>query len=223
MTAKNQSDSKRTRSAGRRMDVLRAVKVASAPSSIAEIAERLGVHPNTVRFHLDSLIENGQVEYVQADRKTPGRPPLRFQATRRMDPTGPRRYQLLATVLAANLADAPGAEARATEVGRAWGHRITSESDSEVPRKESIGRLINLLDNLGFAPERSSDGERIGLHHCPFLELAETDTRVVCPVHLGLMQGAMSAWESSATVDRLEAFVEPDLCVAHLAPAGAGQ
>jgi len=45
---------------------------------------------------------------------------------------------------------------------------------------------------------------------------------VVCPIHLGLMRGAMEAWESPVTVDRLEAFAEPGLCVAHLAPAGDG-
>ena len=31
----------------------------------------------------------------------------------------------------------------------------------------------------------------------------------------------MDAWDAPITVDRLEAFVEPDLCVAHLAPARA--
>ena len=30
------------------------------------------------------------------------------------------------------------------------------------------------------------------------------------------MQGAMEAWHSPVAVDRLEAFVEPDLCLAHL-------
>ena len=41
----------------------------------------------------------------------------------------------------------------------------------------------------------------------------------MCSVHLGLMQGAMQTWESPLTVDRLEPFVPPDLCVAHLARA----
>jgi hypothetical protein len=33
------------------------------------------------------------------------------------------------------------------------------------------------------------------------------------------MQGAMGSWGAPVTVDRLEAFAEPDLCLAHLAPA----
>ena len=64
---------------------------------------------------------------------------------------------------------------------------------------------------------RMAAGQRqIGLRHCPFLELAETRSEIVCPVHLGLMQGAMEAWHSPVAVDRLEPFVEPDLCLAHL-------
>ena len=42
---------------------------------------------------------------------------------------------------------------------------------------------------------------------------------LICSVHLGLMQGALTAMRAPVTVDRLDPFVEPDLCVAHLAPA----
>ncbi|MGZ4289361.1 MAG: transcriptional regulator, partial [Gaiellaceae bacterium] len=44
----------------------------------------------------------------------------------------------------------------------------------------------------------------------------ESRTHIVCPIHLGLMQGAMAAAQSPVTVERLEPFVEPMLCVAHL-------
>lgn len=50
---------------------------------------------------------------------------------------------------------------------------------------------------------------------------ARAHAQVVCPIHLGLMQGAMAAWDAPVTVNRLEPFAEPDLCVAHLAPAGS--
>ena len=47
-------------------------------------------------------------------------------------------------------------------------------------------------------------------------------TAIVCPIHLGFMQGALKTWAAPVTVDRLDAFVEPDLCVAHLTGVGAG-
>ena len=89
--------------------------------------------------------------------------------------------------------------------------------------EEAVDRLVEMLDELGFAPERRATNgkQQIGLRHCPFLELAESQAAVVCPIHLGLMQGAMETWGAPVTVGRLEAFVEPDLCLAHIAEAGA--
>jgi predicted ArsR family transcriptional regulator len=78
---------------------------------------------------------------------------------------------------------------------------------------------VGLLDEFGFAPERSVS-DQVRLRHCPFLELAETRAAVVCPIHLGLMQGALESWQSPIGVDRLDAFVEPDLCLVHLTTEG---
>ena len=89
-------------SLGRRHDVLKVLRAAHSPMSIATIAETLEVHPNTVRFHLDTLVSTGRVERVAPDRKGPGRPALLFRATQRMDPGGPRHYRLLAEILAAD-------------------------------------------------------------------------------------------------------------------------
>ena len=83
-------------SAGRRREVLRLLRASSGPLSILAIADELGVHPNTVRFHLDSLVGDGQVEQAAPGRKGPGRPPLMFQAVRQMDRGGTRHYWLLA-------------------------------------------------------------------------------------------------------------------------------
>jgi predicted ArsR family transcriptional regulator len=87
-----------------------------------------------------------------------------------------------------------------------------------------VARLVSLLGELGFDPgvPVCAGRQQIGLRHCPFLELAQARPQVVCAVHLGLMQGAMAAWDAPVTVSRLEPFAEPDLCVAHLAAAPAG-
>ncbi len=216
-------------SASRRREVLRVLRTSPDPMSIAAIADVLGVHPNTVRFHLDSLVGDGQVEHVELDRKGPGRPALMFRAVRQMDRGGTRHYRLLAEILAVAFAGEPDASAKALAAGRAWGHKLDSSLEAVPTDRASadaaIDHLVNMLEELGFAPERrAADGEQqVGLRHCPFLELAENRTAVVCPVHLGLMQGAMEAWGAPVSVDRLDAFVEPDLCVAHLAPQSAAK
>lgn len=209
----------------RRGRVLRLLRDAGGPMAIAEIAERLGIHVNTARFHLESLVSTGQVERTTADSGGPGRPPQLFQAARRMDPTGARHFRMLADVLAEAINTAPDPGGRVLEAGRLWGRRQAStstETGAAAEPAEPGGRLMRLLDELGFAPERAGgdDEPRIGLRQCPFLELAVSRSEVVCPVHLGLMQGAMQAWGSPITVERLEPFVEPDLCMAHLVSAG---
>ncbi|MFB9830791.1 helix-turn-helix transcriptional regulator [Actinoallomurus acaciae] len=212
----------RRRRPGRREDVLAALREARSPQSIVEIADRVGVHPNTVRFHLDVLTDQGQVEQVTPERRLPGRPPQLFRAVRRMDPNAPRRYRMLAEILAQSLGEDPDPSGRAIETGRAWGrshHDTTGATEGEEPVK----RLVALLDDLGFGPEveeadAAGEPSAIGLRSCPFLELAASRPQIICPIHLGLMQGAMDAWDAGISVDRLDPFVEPDLCRAHLRP-----
>jgi predicted ArsR family transcriptional regulator len=189
--------------------------------SIVAVADELDVHPNTVRFHLETLVADGQVEQVRPTRKGPGRPALMFRAVRQMDRGGTRHYRMLAEVLATGLAAEGNPAPKAQAAGREWGRRQESQSPVVADADEAIDRLLGMLDDLGFAPEpQGSDADRrIGLRHCPFLELAENQARVICPVHLGLMQGALESWGAPITVDRLEPFVQPDLCLAHLAAA----
>lgn len=206
--------------------MLRVLRSSPDPLSIAAIADVLGVHPNTVRFHLDSLIGDGQVEHVELSRKGPGRPPLMFRAVPQMDRGGTRHYRLLAEVLAMALAAERDPSAKARAAGRAWGRKLDSSSPTAHPSAEqAVDQLVDMLDDLGFDPERRvADGkQQVGLRHCPFLELAENRTNVVCPVHLGLMQGAVEIWGAPVSVDRLEAFVEPDLCLAHLTMQAAAK
>ncbi len=193
--------------------------------SILAIAEQLAVHPNTVRFHLDSLVADGQAEQAEHGRKGPGRPPLMFQAVRQMDRGGTRHYRLLAEILTMALAADRDPRAKAMAAGREWGRNLESapEAAESMSADHAIDHLVGVLDELGFAPERrTSDGEQsVGLRHCPFLELAETRGSVVCPIHLGLMQGALETWAAPVSVGRLDAFVEPDLCLAHITPVKA--
>ncbi|MBV8348339.1 MAG: helix-turn-helix domain-containing protein [Mycolicibacterium sp.] len=206
--------------AGRRDDVLAALRAAATPLSINEIAERLAVHPNTVRFHLEALVKTGQAEYAEVDHAKPGRPPLMFRAVPGMDPGGPRHYRMLASIFADAIASAPDPVARAVAAGRAWAEQLTGAADAPS-RRQAIDRLTALLTDWGFAPEKRSKPTKlgeIGLRSCPFLELARTRRDVVCAVHLGLMQGALSGWDAPITVHALTPFAEPDLCVAHLAP-----
>lgn len=204
---------------GRRAEVLRLLKDAAEPLPVTAIAAQLGVHPNTVRFHLESLVRLGQVEQVASPRRTPGRPPQLFRLVPRMDPTGPRSYRVLAEVLAEALGAESDGTTRATETGRAWGHRAGA---LQPENPDDVDRLVGLLEEFGFEPDRvDADAPTIGLRNCPFLEVAEQRQDVVCSIHLGLMRGALEEWGSPARVRRLTPFAQPNLCVAELAAPAA--
>lgn len=126
---------------GRRRAVLRALCASRVPMSIAAIAGKLGVHPNTVRFHLDNLVADGQVERVEPGRGRPGRPPLMFRAVRRTDSTGTRRYRLLAEILASGLAAERDSRVMALSAGRAWGRQLEAPP-AGADTEETIDHLV---------------------------------------------------------------------------------
>lgn len=210
--------------ATRREQVLAMLRAAPSPLSITAIADRLGVHANTVRFHLDGLVEAGRVEQLSGDIAGPGRPANRYRARREMDRNGPSNYGLLARIMTSRLAATErNPAATATDLGRTWGPALIGEEPATgTTRTAALTRLTNLLDDLGFEPERdnASRAKQVRLRHCPFLDLVDDHADIVCALHLGLMQGALASINAPVTVDQLDRFVEPDLCVAHIAPTG---
>ena len=226
----------------RRQAVLRVLTEAHRPLTSAEIAERLEVHKNTVRFHLESLTAAGQVEQAALVGSGPGRPAQAFRAVRGMDPGGPRFYQLLAGVLTEALVAEPDGPARAVEAGRRWGHQVAATSADPITGvTAAVDQLVQLLDSFGFAPEHDGGAHRdsgpgtgtvagsggpealppVSVRHCPFLELAAGHQEIVCPVHLGLMRGALEAWGAPVRAEALEPFAEPDRCLVHLSAGPA--
>ncbi len=223
----------RSRAGQRRADLLAAIAQAPAGLGIKALAEATGIHENTVRFHLDRLLDEGLVERRAGTSTGPGRPPLTFVA--RQERPGRDNYELIAQVLSDSLnSSAPDPARAAREAGRQWGRsRIRDGERGRTPAggvargrggDAVLERLTHLLREAGFAPELVSEdaGTTVRVHRCPFLSLSQDDQAVPCGVHLGLMEGALEAQGSTLQVTRLEPFVTPSLCVAHLEGATGG-
>ncbi|WP_248844071.1 helix-turn-helix transcriptional regulator [Streptomyces hirsutus] len=207
----------------RRRTVLDVLRAAGGPLGVSEVAERVGVHANTARFHLDSLVTHGAVERTLEASSGPGRPRAVYAPRPGMDRGGRREYQLLARMLLSRLASTgSGAEAAAVEAGRAWGRHLIESAPPfhTVTDREAVDRLVGLLVDLGFEPATTEEPgdvpDLIRLRHCPFLELAEEYRQIVCPLHLGMMKGALAELRAPVDAGRLEPFAEPDVCHAHL-------
>lgn len=211
----------------RRRQVLESIQRAAAPVGVSEIADQLGVHPNTARFHLDVLVADGVVERFMDVPSGPGRPRLVYRPRPGSARGGVRRYQALAEIMLTHLAAAgPEAGEMATTAGRAWGAQLISRRapSGDVTQEDAVARLVAMLDDLDFAPELAPGDPdptiRVRLHHCPFLELAEEHRDLVCPLHLGLIQGALAELRSPIAATGLEPFAEPGACLAHLTATG---
>lgn len=215
-----------------RRRILELLRDSGQPLGVQELADRVALHANTVRFHLDRLVTEELVQRHVQERTEPGRPRLAFTASSRPDDgvggaPGQRSYRLLAEILAGFVSEAvPDAASAAKEAGRTWGRYLT---ERPVPYRratedESVSELLRTLGEIGFAPElpAETNGQQIWLRRCPFLEVAKTHRDVVCSVHLGLMQGALAEMRAPVSADRLEPFVEPSLCIAHLSAVSRG-
>ena len=210
--------------------------------AVNDLAPALGLHPNTVRAHLDVLTRTGHVSRRTDARNTPGRPRDLYEATGAA--TGDRNYQLLARVLATRLTElSEDPTAEAVEGGRRWSeHEAVGEpvgpdrsapvgigaepvgTDGGAPPayRDALAPVLRMLRLNGFAPQLSPDASAIQLHHCPFRELAEEHPGIVCGAHLGLIQGALVTSGVNVTATRILPFVQPDLCLAELTRGDPG-
>ena len=202
-----------------RSRLLAVLRQADDPVGVRELAETVGLHPNSVREQLDQLVDAGLVARGIAPPAGRGRPGLRYVAAPGDGDPDSNAYRELARVLADQLALQLEAAAVAVAAGERWGRAMAVDVAHTPTAAAAAERLVMLLDEAGFAPERPSAlGDPIRLRHCPFGSLARDHQDVVCGVHLGLMRGALRELGAPLDAIRLEPFVTPDLCVAHLGP-----
>ena len=179
-------------------NVLRCVRSA-ASQDVAGIAAATGLHPNTVRRHLDHLVRDGAVVEVTERSGRVGRPRRAYRAVPPLDRSFERLARLL---LALRLAgdDAP------VEVGRRAG------AGEALDAPDAIAAVIEVTAAHGFAPR--IDGCDVVLDDCPFAPLLDLDRCTVCDLHLGLAQGAAARHGASV------ALTATDPCHFSITPQG---
>src|SRR5262249_23930912 len=177
------------------------------------LAERLGIHPNTVRLHLERLREVGLVDVEAVHRGMVGRPQHLYFLSAGAPGLGfdPPAHALLAGLLAA-LAERVGADAdEAAETGRGGG---AAAARGARPRP-CLDALEVELAKLGFEPAREAgvgdDTARIEFLHCPFRELAEAYPELVCNLHRGLCEGVVDA-VGGGTVEEFSTLYDSEPC-----------
>jgi predicted ArsR family transcriptional regulator len=172
------------------------------PASTAELAERVGLHPNGVRLHLDRLAQAGLVVRAR-ERQARGRPRDAWAIAPGARPAGaaPSAYGDLGRWLARALRS-PGQDAEATgrEIGRELAPRGAGGAREALPIA---------LAAMGFQPQEQPDPERltITLSNCPYRDAVRENADAVCALHRGITTGLLEIIEPGS---RLERFTPRD-------------
>ncbi|GAA0711848.1 helix-turn-helix domain-containing protein [Dactylosporangium roseum] len=212
-----------------RVAILRLVRASEAGLTGAEVVERTGLHPSTVRVHLERLVEAGLLVKARASGGAPGRPAWRYRGAA-AEPA-PAPYRTLAAALLEHLAGAGGGAPAAAAAGQAWGRRLaTTVAGSAGNSAEPATVVVDVLTQLGFDPQPApspsappGDGTPPGdtavevhLRTCPFLDLVGQHPDVMCGLHAGMISGVLHTAGAPDGQSVLEPFGAPAACVVRL-------
>ncbi len=199
-----------------------------------QAAEATGLERGTAAHHLERLAAEGllEVEFRRlSGRQGPGagRPAKLYRrAARDFDVSlPPRDYELAGKLLAA-AADRSRSEGTdivtaLDDVARTAGHRladaIRSRLEAARATRSATERrrvILEVLEAEGYEPGTLPDGTVV-LRNCPFHQLAQEHTELICGMNKCLVSAAVEAVEGSG----LEARLEPEdgLCCVKLHPA----
>ena len=196
-----------------------------APRQIPELARLLGIHPTTVRDHLEKLLEAGVLHEEPGVPAGRGRPSKRYRLRHPLlgKDTEVRLFigsliSLLRTAYgerAVAAAEEEGAR-RGRELGRPFRHPSL---------EQAVRVVIETLERLSFAPtppSRRSGVVVVDVRHCPFnVDPRDPDAAVVCAFHEGLIRGVAEVASGENVGVRLLPFVAPGLCRVEMSPGGA--
>lgn len=163
------------------------------PLSTTDVADSLELHPNTVRPHLERMLEVGLLDSSLVASGTVGRPQKKYAIRSDAPSLGlePPAYPRLTRMLLDLLRDASVPEELALQAGREEGAKLGHESHRDDPELTGVEAVKVMHDTLGFDPEvlPHDGGATIAFLHCPFAEQAEANPHLICALHHGMIEG----------------------------------
>jgi predicted ArsR family transcriptional regulator len=187
--------------------VLEFIEASEEVVRVEQIAEAVGLHPNTVRGHLDALLAAGRISRVPDQRATRGRPHWLYSGT------ASASIRELARTLDSEL-DRASAPEVAKQAAAAWAREGPAVAAADTV-DEAVDRATQVLTDFGFDAVGNPVGDQITLRACPYAALVH-DHPVICDIHAELLGEVLARTAQPVTLASLEVYPRPGLCVAHL-------
>lgn len=185
----------------------------STPVTREAAASTTGITRTLAAYHLDKLTGAGLIEagYARPEgRGGPGagRPAKHYtRADRELSVTVPARsYLLIGNLLAEAVAADKTGEVRAAAADAA--HQAGRAAAAEDGLEPALRRC-------GYEPARTADGD-VELRNCPFHQLSQAHTDLVCGLNLDLIEGLLEG--VGEPVDRAELAPQTGRCCVVIHP-----
>lgn len=171
--------------------------------TIAELCAATGLHANTVREHLQRLIDGGYLVAETENRTVRGRPRVLYSAA------------------GTDAASSPIAQRRTAEAARRGDlmRRILPGSAAAALPDAALHQLDALVDDLGsagFDPLVDEAELTIDLTPCAHAEAQAGHLEVLCSAHLGLMQSVLAEAGGPLAIGGILPACDPRACVVQL-------
>lgn len=173
-----------------------------SPQTAPQLAASVRLHHNTVREHLERLVDDGLVVRTAEPRSVRGRPRILFS---------------IAEGLAGVSEPARAQTRRAIALGRAFRQAYREEAADEpdaVARQFDV--IEDYLDRCGFSPRVDHEALAIRLH-CPFDGLRDSLAATLCTVDRRVICSVLARVEGPLEVTGLEPTEIEGTCVLQLA------
>ncbi|WP_024802687.1 transcriptional regulator [Nocardia sp. BMG51109] len=187
--------------------VLALVRDSLEPLDAPVIAQSLGIHNTTARFHLNALIDEGLVEGTWLPSATVGRPRKGYVAVG-ADPTAP----LLDALLAQLGGEPEERRAKAAAAGRIWADTLAGIGGGSTELPDPVTVVTTTMTRLGF--QVSSTMSSFGTHeiqvcNCPLRRIARNAPEIVIGIQQGLIERVLER-HSPALASQYGVDVRPD-------------
>ncbi|MDZ7577008.1 MAG: hypothetical protein U0904_02350 [Candidatus Nanopelagicales bacterium] len=193
---------------GSRERVLSLVRSSPGPVSVNELRAATGLHANTIREHLDVLLESDTIRRELGPTAGRGRPPWLYSAG-----ATETRLEALADALTRRLAAADGQQA-ADKAAERWADVVKPVAAATYP-DSAVTATAEVLNMLGFRASANAVGDRIYITRCPHAHLVARQPDI-CDIHASLVRDLLASSGQPVGVKQLDVWARHSVCLVHL-------